>query len=105
MNGFSFEKDLVEFNVWNMGHENSVPTIFGGWTEGEAPSVLGPQWFYIKRLTRGTRTKEMNDIWLRKRRLDVLANEGMFEKELQKTNGLCSRPVNEGKKASKAGGI
>ena len=47
----------------------------------------------------------MNDIWLRKRRLDVLASEGMFENKLQKTGGLCRRPVNEGKKASKAGGI
>ena len=47
----------------------------------------------------------MNDIWLRKGKLDVLANEGMFEKEVEKTDGLCSGRVDEGKKASTAGGI
>ena len=72
---------------------------------GIAKCTRTPTVLYIKRLTRGTRPSEMNDIWLRKRELDVLAKEGMFEKQLQKTDGLCSRPVNKGKKASKAGGI
>ena len=43
----------------------------------------------------------MNDIWLRNRGLDVLGKGEVLEKELEKTDGLCNRRVNEGKKASK----
>ena len=40
----------------------------------------------------------MNDIWLRKRDLDVLAKKEMIKKELQKTDGALQPPSQRGQK-------
>ena len=42
---------------------------------------------------------------LRKTEIEVLTNAEMMKSELQRTEGLSKRPVDQGKKARKAGTI
>ena len=84
-------------------YEGNESTILSDRQKRNRPScqsVLGPQWSYIKRLTRGIGPKVRDDIWLRKTGFDVLTNIETIEKGLQRTNELFKRSVNHGKRAT-----
>ena len=89
-------------------YEKSESTILLDGREGNrllCRSVQGPQQSYIKRFTRGTGPLVMDEKGLRKTEIEVLTKAEMIENELQRSEGVSKRPVNQGKNARKAGTI
>lgn len=100
LDGFSLEENLVKL-ICDPRYEISESTILWESQKGSLPScqrVLRPQWAYIIRLTKGTEPKATGDIRLRGTGLDVLTKIEMFEKGLQKTDGLFRAPRQRGQK-------